>query len=135
MLFFSLCSLMLVGRTSFFCCPCFSLATVYTIPETKPMNIAETDPKVTGASKKTRPDTAIGSLLSAPTIEYVVELVTRTHHAEVYEMKTADRPDTSIAVMTLDLVSTGKFFSTFVDDQSSRRREHARRTGIVSRLL
>lgn len=47
------------------------------------MKIAETEAKVTGASKKTRPERAIGSLLRAPTIEYVVEEVTRTHQAEV----------------------------------------------------
>ena len=44
--------------------------------------IADTLPKVTGALKKTRPLIAIGSLFKAPTIEYVVEDVTRMHHAE-----------------------------------------------------
>lgn len=53
------------------------------MPLTKPTKMAETLPNVTGASKKTRPETAIGSLFKAPTIEYVVEEVTRTHQAEV----------------------------------------------------
>ena len=53
-----------------------------TMPLTKPMKIAETLPKVTGALKKMRPLTAIGSLLRAPTIEYVVDDVMRMHHAE-----------------------------------------------------
>lgn len=46
-----------------------TLAHAYTIPETNPIKIAETDPKVTGASKKMSPEIAIGNLLSAPTIE------------------------------------------------------------------
>ena len=62
------------------------------MPLTKPTNIADTPGIVTGASKKIKPETAIGSLFSAPTMEYVVEEVTRTHHAEVYEMKTDDKP-------------------------------------------
>jgi hypothetical protein len=62
---------------------CFTLAHAYTSPETNPTAIALTDPKVQGASKKIRPLMAIGSLLIAPTMLYVVELVTRTHHADV----------------------------------------------------
>jgi hypothetical protein len=45
--------------------------------------MAETLGNVTGASKKMRPDSAIGNLFRAPTMEYVVEDVTRTHHADV----------------------------------------------------
>ena len=48
---------------------CLTLAKAYTIPLTKPTAIAETLGTVTGASKNIRPLTAIGSLLSAPTIE------------------------------------------------------------------
>jgi hypothetical protein len=57
------------------------------------MKMADTLPKVTGAEKKTRPLIAIGSLFRAPTIEYVVEDVTRMHQAEQYEMKIAARPE------------------------------------------
>lgn len=59
----------------------------------KPMKMAETEPKVTGASKKIRPEIAIGSLFRDPTIEYVVEDVTRTHQAVAYEMKIVPRPE------------------------------------------
>jgi hypothetical protein len=72
-----------VGRLSLGLLLCLTLARAYTIPLTKPTKIAETLPNVTGASKKMRPLMAIGSLFNAPTIEYVVEEVTRTHHAEV----------------------------------------------------
>jgi hypothetical protein len=58
-----------------------------------PMKIAETLPNVTGAAKKIRPAMAMGSLFRAPTIEYVVDDVTRMHHAEQYEMKLAARPE------------------------------------------
>jgi hypothetical protein len=57
------------------------------------MKMADTLPKVTGAEKKIRPLIAIGSLFRAPTIEYVVEDVTRMHQAEQYEMKIAARPE------------------------------------------
>lgn len=40
------------------------------------------DKKFLGASKKIKPDKAIGSLFKAPTIEYVVDEVTRTHQPE-----------------------------------------------------
>ena len=62
---------------------CFTLANAYTIPLTKPTPIADTLGRVTGASKKISPLKAIGNLLRAPTMEYVVDEVTRTHHAEV----------------------------------------------------
>jgi hypothetical protein len=48
---------------------CLNLATEYTIPLTNPMAIADTLPRVTGASEKMRPDTAMGSLFKAPTME------------------------------------------------------------------
>ena len=51
------------------CVCCFTLARAYTIPLTKPTAIADTLGSVTGASKKTRPLTAMGSLLRAPTME------------------------------------------------------------------
>lgn len=63
------------------------------MPETKPRKMAETEPKVTGALKKIRPETAIGSLLRDPTMEYVVEEVTRIHQAEAYEMKMVPSPE------------------------------------------
>lgn len=58
-----------VGNEFLATCDWRTLAQAYTIPLTKPMNIAETLPTVTGAAKKTRPLTAIGNLLRAPTIE------------------------------------------------------------------
>lgn len=100
-----------------------------------PITMAETLPKVTGASKKIRPDSASGSLFRAPTIEYVVEEVTRTHHADVYEMKTDDRPDKTMAKKMLDRFMGGKLRRMFSDDQSSRKRVHSTNKGIESRLL
>jgi hypothetical protein len=105
------------------------------MPETKPIPMAETDPKVTGASKKTRPLIAIGSLLRAPTIEYVVLLVTRTHHAEVYEMKMDERPEKSIAAKIALRLAGGKFLARLTDDQSSITIEAMIRIGMVRRLL
>ena len=69
------------------------LAQAYTIPLTNPIKIADTAPSVTGASKKMKPLMAIGSLLSAPTMEYVVDDVARWHQALAYEMPTAPRPE------------------------------------------
>jgi hypothetical protein len=97
--------------------------------------MAETLGMVTGASKKIKPETAIGSLLRAPTIEYVVEDVTRTHHADVYEMKTDDAPVKIMALMMAFRESIGKFFVIFAADQSSITREHTKRIGMVSKLL
>jgi hypothetical protein len=45
--------------------------------------MADTLPAVTGVLKNIRALIAVGSLFNAPTIEYVVDDVTRTHHAEV----------------------------------------------------
>ena len=105
------------------------------MPLTKPMAIAETLGSVTGASKKMRPLNAIGSLLSAPTMEYVVDEVTRTHQAEVYEMKTEDKPEKIMAIIRLFRCSAGKFLATFLDDQFSTNREAMTRIGIERRLL
>jgi hypothetical protein len=105
------------------------------MPLTKPTNIADTLGIVTGASKKIKPDTARGSLFSAPTIEYVVDEVTRTHQAEVYEMNTDDNPENIMAAMIVFRVSIGKFLTTLADDQSSTAIEATKRMGIVRRLL
>lgn len=57
-----------VGRTFFFE-DCGTLDQAKTRPLKKPTMMAETLPKVIGASKKTRPLTAMGSLFKAPTME------------------------------------------------------------------
>jgi hypothetical protein len=114
---------------------CFTLARAYTIPLMKPTTMADTLGKVTGASKKMRPDTAIGSLLRAPTMEYVVDDVTRTHHAEVYEMKTDERPEMNMAKKMPFRVAGGKLRLRFSDDQSSTRIEKITKMGMESRLL
>ena len=73
-----------VGRTPVFGLDdCLTFANAYTIPLTKPTPMADTLGSVTGASKKISPLKAMGSLFKAPTMEYVVEDVTRTHHADV----------------------------------------------------
>jgi len=100
-----------------------------------PRIIADTLPKVTGAAKKTKPLIAIGNLLRAPTIEYVVEDVTRMHQAEQYEMKIVARPEYTMPVIRLFLDSIGKFLSRFSWVQFSKRREQTKRTGMVKRLL
>jgi len=46
-----------------------TFAKVYTMPLTNPRKIAVTLGMVTGASKNMRPEIAIGSLLSEPTME------------------------------------------------------------------
>ena len=61
--------LLVVGKIVFGLAASFIFATAYTIPLTKPIKIADTLGKVTGASKNISPETAIGSLFSAPTIE------------------------------------------------------------------
>jgi len=48
---------------------CLIFAHAYTRPLMNPTKMALTLPKVTGVSKKTRPEIAMGSLLRAPTIE------------------------------------------------------------------
>ena len=124
---------LVVGRVSGFFCGIFAYA--YTRPLTNPMEMALTLPNVTGASKNIKPATAIGSLLRAPTIEYVVEEVTRTHQAEVYEMKTDDKPEKTMEAMMLLRLAAGKFLFRFALDQSSTKREQMRRIGIERRLL
>jgi hypothetical protein len=74
---------LLTGRPPAFAALCLTFAHAYTSPLTNPTKIALTLPNVTGASKKINPEMAIGSLFRAPTMEYVVEEVTRTHHADV----------------------------------------------------
>ena len=101
----------------------------------KPMKMAVMLPNVFGASKKTSPETAIGSLFRAPTIEYVVEDVARTHHAEVYEMKIDASPVKIIAMTMAFRESSGKFLAMLAADQSSTNNDAARRIGIVRRLL
>lgn len=50
---------------------------------------------------------AIGSLLSEPTMEYVVDEVVRTHQAEAYDMPNADAPEKIIAQMRAWRCSSG----------------------------
>ena len=124
-----------VGKDILFAAVCLTFAHAYTIPLTNPMMIADTLPNVTGALKKTKPLTAIGSLFRAPTMEYVVEDVTRMHQAEQYDMKIVPRPEYTIPIMRLFLVSRGKFFRRLSWVQFSKRKEQMKRTGMVSRLL
>jgi hypothetical protein len=65
----------------------------------------------------------------------VVDDVTRTHHADVYEMKTEERPVKIMAPMMLVRDSTGKFFAMFAEDQSYTISEAKTRMGMVRRLL
>lgn len=99
------------------------------------MIIADTLPNVTGALKKTKPLTAMGNLFRAPTMEYVVEDVTRMHQAEQYEMKIVASPEYTIPIMRLFRDSRGKFFKRFSRVQFSKTKEQTNRTGMVSRLL
>lgn len=62
-----------------------------------PIRIADTLLKVATSPKNTIPEMAIGSLLSEPTIEYVVEDVVRTHQAEAYDMPNAETPEKIMA--------------------------------------
>jgi hypothetical protein len=96
--------------------------------------MALTLPRVTGASKKMSPLRAMGSLFRAPTMEYVVDEVARTHQADVYEMKTEERPEMTIIHITVLRVAGGKFLTTFSDDQFSRTKEQTSRIGMVSGL-
>lgn len=64
-----------------------------------PIKIADTFPNVAGSPKKTIPEMAIGSLLSEPTMEYVVDDVVRTHQAEAYDIPNAEAPEKIIAQM------------------------------------
>ena len=139
----ALCILALIGcefvvgspPPIFACVDCLTFASAYTMPETNPTPIAETPGIVTGASKKMRPLRAMGSLFRAPTIEYVVEEVTRTHQADVYEMKTEERPEKIMARMIFWRRSVGKFFSIFSEDQFSTKMEATSRIGMERTLL
>jgi hypothetical protein len=124
-----------VGRIFFADCDWRTLAQVYTIPLMKPIKMAETLPTVTGAAKKMRPLMARGSLFKAPTIEYVVEEVTRMHQAEQYEMRIAPRPEYIMPTKRALRVSGGKFRARFALDQSSATNEQTMSTGIVRKLL
>jgi len=68
-------------------------------------------------------------------MEYVVDPVTRTHHADVYEMNTEDNPEIIIALITHVRLSAGKFNATLAEDQSSNRMENTSRMGMLKRLL
>ena len=114
---------------------CLTFANAYTMPLMKPTAMADTLGTVTGASKKMRPLRAIGNLLRAPTIEYVVDEVTRTHQAEVYDMKTEERPEKTMAAIIWLRRSVGKFFSIFSDDQFSTKIEATKRIGMDRTLL
>lgn len=59
--------------------------------------MAVTLANVAGSPKNRIPDAAIGSLFSAPTIEYVVDDVVRTHHADAYDMANAETPEKIMA--------------------------------------
>lgn len=65
----------------------------------------------------------------------MVDEVTRTHQADVYEMHTVDRPEMARAASMAWRVAVGKLRSMLADDQSSRSREHAIKIGMLSRLL
>jgi hypothetical protein len=127
--------LIVVGNVSFGFWPCLTFARAYTSPLTKPTMIADTLPKVIGASKKMSPLMARGSLLRAPTIEYVVDEVTRTHHADEYEMKTVDRPEKIMAMKMLLRAAAGKFKEMFSAVQFSTTSEQTTRMGMERRLL
>lgn len=64
-----------------------------------------------------------------------MEDVTRTHHAELYEMKTVLRPERSMTARTWRSWPGGKLAAMLAEDQFSRKRELTRRTGMVRRLL
>ena len=68
-------------------------------------------------------------------MEYVVDEVTRTAQAEVYEMKTVERPEMIMTIITVLRWVGGKFFSMLAEDQSSIRTDATSRIGMVRRLL
>ena len=61
--------------------------------------------------------------------------MTRTHQADVYEMKTDDRPEKIMARIRLLRCAAGKFLLIFSEDQFSKKIEQIRRMGIDKRLL
>ena len=90
---------------------------------------------VIDSAKNSSPEMAIGSLFSAPTMLYVVLLVTRTHQAEAYEMKMEERPVKTMAVIMYVREPSGKLRAMLAEDQSSRKREQMPRMGRERRLL
>lgn len=68
-------------------------------------------------------------------MEYVVEEVTRTHQAEVYDMNTDERPEKIMAKTRLFRRSGGKLMLMFSEDQFSKNTEQTKRIGIESTLL
>ena len=76
-----------------------------------------------------------GKRFNIPVIEYVVEEVTRTHQAEVYEMKTVERPEKTIARMIELRCPTGKLRARLLLDQLSSKRVQTSRIGTDNRLL
>ena len=62
-------ALVVVGRPPCSRSFCQTFATVYTTPDTKPTKMALKLGSVTGVSKKINPLSAMGNLLSAPTME------------------------------------------------------------------
>ncbi len=65
----------------------------------------------------------------------MVDEATRTHQAEVYEMKTDDSPEKIMARTRLFRWAGGKFLLMFSEDQFSKKMEQIRRIGIDRRLL
>ena len=90
---------------------CFAIQK--TIPLNDPTAMASTPDIVTGVSKNMSPLSATGILLSAPTIEYVAALVTRTHQAEVWEMAAAPKPVQAMAISMCVRDPTGKLWEMF----------------------
>lgn len=104
----------------------------YTTPAKKPTEMAETEPNVTASPKNIIPEAATGNLFSAPTMLtmtasqseqpvrgmsivanlYVVLLVTRTHHAVVYDIPTAAAPEKAMAKSKILRVSSGLYQDT-----------------------
>jgi len=74
-------------------------------------------------------------LFSAPTMLYVVLLVTLMHQAVVYEIPTAAAPEKAMAIRRKVLVSWGKFLARLSCPQSSMTTEHTTKTGTHKRLL
>lgn len=64
-----------------------------------------------------------------------MEEVTRTHQAELYEMKTELRPERTMTAKTFCSEPGGKLTAMLAEDQFSRKTEQTRRTGMERRLL
>ncbi|CAI4410348.1 CRE_HP_G0096950.mRNA.1.CDS.1 [Saccharomyces cerevisiae] len=120
-----------VAARAFCCCIFFCLATAYSRPDRNPRKIEKKDKKFFGASKNTNPANAMGNLFKAPTIEYVVEEVTRTHQPEQYDIPTDMSPLMTIAASE----SADKFTDKFFVDQSSIMKEKTSSKGNARTLL